>query len=68
MPRVLSRYDIVDTDPEPQFDHIVELAARMFEAPGRNDRLLDADRCGSRHASAATGSACRANWLHRPPQ
>ena len=40
----LHRYDILDTDPEPQFDHIVELAARMFEAPVASIGLLDADR------------------------
>src|SRR5262245_6955347 len=40
----LHRYDILDTEPEPQFDQIVELAARMFEAPVASIGLLDADR------------------------
>lgn len=40
----LRRYDILDTEPEPQFDHIVELAARMFDAPMAVISFIDTDR------------------------
>lgn len=40
----LYRYGILDTDPEPQFDRIVRLAARYFEMPMALTSLVDADR------------------------
>ncbi|HEX2889442.1 ATP-binding protein [Vineibacter terrae] len=40
----LGRYDILDSAPEPQFDHIVELAARMFDAPRATISFLDGAR------------------------
>src|SRR5262245_613804 len=40
----LRRYEILDTAPEAPFDRIVELAARMFDAPMATISLLDADR------------------------
>jgi signal transduction histidine kinase len=40
----LRRYEILDTPPEPAFDRIVELAARMFDAPMATISLLDANR------------------------
>ena len=36
--------DILDSDPEPGFDRIVQLAARLFEAPIATISLIDADR------------------------
>ncbi|UQN09660.1 sensor domain-containing diguanylate cyclase [Deinococcus sp. QL22] len=40
----LYRYGILDTDPEPQFDRIVRLAARHFGMPMALTSLIDADR------------------------
>ena len=40
----LYRYGILDTDPEPQFDRIVRLAARHFGMPMALTSLVDADR------------------------
>lgn len=40
----LYRYGILDTDPEPQFDRIVRLAARHFRMPMALTSLIDADR------------------------
>lgn len=40
----LHRYDILDTGSEPQFDRIVQLAARMFGTPMAVISFIDADR------------------------
>jgi PAS domain S-box-containing protein len=40
----LLRYAILDTPPEPQFDRIVELAARMFDAPMATISFSDGER------------------------
>ncbi|WP_407569448.1 EAL domain-containing protein [Deinococcus altitudinis] len=40
----LHRYAILDTAPEPQFDHLVELAARVFEMPMATVTFVDEDR------------------------
>ncbi|MCW5746484.1 MAG: PAS domain S-box protein [Alphaproteobacteria bacterium] len=40
----LRRYEILDTDPEPEFDRIVELAARMFDASMSVLSFRDANR------------------------
>lgn len=42
--RVLAAYEILDTPPEKEFDHVVQLAARLFEAPIAAVTLLDKDR------------------------
>jgi len=40
----LRRYDILDTEPEPAFDRITELAAHLFEAPTAIVNFVDANR------------------------
>lgn len=40
----LRQYDILDTEPEPQFDRIVQMAARLFDSPFAAISFLDADR------------------------
>ncbi len=40
----LRRYRILDTDPEPQFDRIAEIAKRQFEAPIALVSFMDSDR------------------------
>ena len=40
----LRRYRIVDTDPEPQFDRIVDMAKRRFGVPIALVAFMDADR------------------------
>jgi GAF domain-containing protein len=40
----LRRYGILDTPPEPQFDHLVELAARVFDMPMALVTFVDEDR------------------------
>jgi len=40
----LYRYDILDTLPEPQFDQLVELAARCFKLPMALISFIDEDR------------------------
>ncbi|WP_237725102.1 putative bifunctional diguanylate cyclase/phosphodiesterase [Deinococcus alpinitundrae] len=40
----LRRYGILDTPPEAQFDHLVELAVRVFDMPMSQITLVDEDR------------------------
>ncbi|WP_456833141.1 sensor domain-containing phosphodiesterase [Deinococcus sp. UYEF24] len=40
----LYRYGILDTPPEPQFDHLVELATRVFDMPMALVSFVDEDR------------------------
>ncbi|WP_407539815.1 EAL domain-containing protein [Deinococcus radiomollis] len=40
----LRRFGILDTPPEPQFDRLVELAARVFEMPMAQVSFVDQDR------------------------
>ncbi|MGY2895622.1 putative bifunctional diguanylate cyclase/phosphodiesterase [Deinococcus sp. UYEF24] len=40
----LRRFGILDTPPEPQFDHLVELAARIFDMPMAQISFVDEDR------------------------
>jgi diguanylate cyclase (GGDEF)-like protein len=40
----LRRFGILDTPPEPQFDHLVELAARVFDMPMAQISFVDEDR------------------------
>lgn len=40
----LRRYGILDTPPEPQFDHLVQLAARVFDMPMALVTFVDEDR------------------------
>ena len=40
----LRRYRILDTDPEPQFDRVAEIAKRQFDAPLGFVAFMDSDR------------------------
>jgi len=40
----LRRYRILDTDPEPQFDRVAEIAKRQFDAPIGLVAFMDSDR------------------------
>lgn len=40
----LDRYNILDTAPEPQFDRLVKLAARVFDVPMAMISFIGADR------------------------
>ncbi len=40
----LLQYDILDTEPEPRFDRIVQMTARLFDAPISAISFLDIDR------------------------
>jgi PAS domain S-box-containing protein len=40
----LERYEILDTDPEPQYDDLTRLAARICDAPMARITFLDRDR------------------------
>ena len=40
----LRRFAILDTPPEPQFDHLVELAVRVFDMPMAQISFVDEDR------------------------
>lgn len=42
--QALHSYDILDTEPEPAFDHITKLAAHLFEAPIALVNLVDDGR------------------------
>jgi len=58
----LRRYDILDTGPESQFDSIVELAARMFDAPMATISFLDATRIWFKARYGVTVSAVPRQW------
>ncbi|TWT11491.1 PAS domain S-box protein [Reyranella sp. CPCC 100927] len=58
----LRRYDILDTGPEPQFDSIVELAARMFDAPAAAISFVDATRIWFKACYGVTVSTVPRNW------
>ncbi|AZI44130.1 EAL domain-containing protein [Deinococcus psychrotolerans] len=40
----LHRFAVLDTPPEPQFDHLVELAVRVFDMPMAQITFVDEDR------------------------
>lgn len=42
--RALRQYDILDTEPEPAFDRIADLAAHLFDAPTAIVNLVEDDR------------------------
>jgi PAS domain S-box-containing protein len=42
--RALREYQILDTEPEPAFDRITKLAARLFEVPSALINFVDEDR------------------------
>ena len=42
--QALRRYDILDTDPDPAFDRVAQLAAHLFDTPTALVNFVDADR------------------------
>jgi len=58
----LRRYDILDTAPEPQFDSIVELAARMFDTPMATISFLDETRMWFKARYGVTVRAMPRQW------